>query len=253
MITILAIAIILLILPTKISRGIRNFSWQILKPISFVFSDTIGKATPYFKKVLNFQNVISQNSDLISENLQLQSQVTKLSEVQNENEILKKELGFMQTQDLTTTTAAAVIGTSGSYLKSLVIDKGQDAGLVVGEAVISQGILIGQLSEVRQNNSDVLLITDSSSQIPVVLQNSRGTGLLSGGLGGLVVEDIPLNIAIVKNENVVTSGLGNLMPAGILVGRSTDIVSHQGEIFQKAAVASPVDFSNLKVVFVLKK
>lgn len=250
---ILVIALILLFLPAKFSQNLRNFSWQIIKPIGLVGNVTFGKSISYLKSAFHLNRIIKQNSNLISENLQLQSELAKLSEMENENEVLKKELGFMQTQDLTTTVAAAVIGRSNDYLKSLVIDKGQKNNIAIGDAVISQGVLIGTVSQVRANNSDVALITDYDSLIPVVLQSSRGTGLLRGGLGGLTVEDIPLNTQIKNNEKIVTSGLGEQIPAGILIGHVTGIISKESEIFQKISVYSPIDFSNLKVVFVLKK
>lgn len=252
-IAILILALIFVFLPGKFNKSIRNYTWQVLKPINLVFGVTIGRAFPFLSSAFHLSQIVKQNKDLVAENSQLQSQLATLTEMENENEILKKELGFMQTQDLTTTTAAAIIGEPSGYLKLLVIDKGKDTGLVLGQAVISQGVLVGIITQVRQNNSDVTLITDYNSLIPVVLQNSRGTGLLRGGLGGLTVEDIPLNIEIKKSENVVTSGLGGQIPAGILIGKVTDIISKEGEIFQKVATASPIDFSHLEVVFVLKK
>ncbi len=252
-IIIFAIALVLLVLPIKFSQSLRDYSWLILKPAGISFKKTIGRSFTFIKNAAHLRQIINQNSDLVSENLQLQSQVALLLEVQNENEILKKELGFMQTQDLTTTTAAAIIGVSSDYLKSLVIDKGKVSGIESGDAVISQGVLIGTVSQVREQTSDVTLITDYNSLVPVVLQDSRGTGLLRGGLGGLTVEDIPLNINIKKGENVVTSGLGGQIPAGILVSTVSDIISKQGEIFQKITSSSSIDFYRLEVVFILKK
>jgi rod shape-determining protein MreC len=251
-IVVLVFATLLLFIPTSFRNNLRNYTWVTLKPISFVFENTFGRATLYLKSIFHFNQIVKENSNLVTENLQLQSRLAKLSEMENENGILKKELNFMQTENLSTTTAAAVIGKSNDYLKSLVIDKGAENGITKGSAVISQGVLIGTIGEVRQNNSDINLITDYNSLVPVVLQDSRGTGLLRGGLGGLTVEDIPLNIGIKNNENVVTSSLGGQIPAGILIGKISETITKEGEIFQKATVTSLIDFSHLDVVFVIK-
>jgi rod shape-determining protein MreC len=109
------------------------------------------------------------------------------------------------------------------------------------------------VTEARSDNSEVTLITDYNSLVPVILQDSRGTGLIRGGLGGLVVEDVPLNIAIKPNENLVTSGLGGQIPGGIAVGKAQEVISKSGEIFQKVTIVSPIDFSKLEVLFVVKK
>lgn len=251
-IIVLVIAILGLIFsPTKFREPVKNYFWIVFRPISSSIL-TIGRVTPFFKDVFSFRSIIKQNSDLVKENLEFQSQLAKLSETTYENEILKKELGFMQSQDLTKVVPAAIVAKSNGYLKSVVIDKGENDGLKTGDAVISQGILVGTVSAVRGNNADILLVTDFNSLIPVILQDSRGTGLMRGGLTGLTIEQIPLNITIQKNENIVTSGLGGQIPAGILIGKAGDVVSKQGEIFQKADVSSPVDFFQLEVLFVIK-
>jgi len=222
------------------------------RPFGFVAQNSIGRIFPFFKDIAQLKRITNQNSNLIAENLNLQSQLAKLTETEYENEILKKELGFMQNQDPTKVVACAIIGQSSGYLRTLTLDKGSSSGLNEGDAVISQGVLVGTLSTVRNDNSEVTLITDYNSIVPVVLGTSRGTGLLRGGLAGISVENIPLNISIKVNEQVLTSGLGGQIPQGILVGSVTDITSKEGEIFQKVNVASPVDFSKLEVLFVVK-
>lgn len=252
-IIVLLIAILgLFIAPTKIKEPIKNYAWDIAKPIGIASRVTLGRSFPFLKDIFQLKKIVNQNSDLIYENAELQSRLAKLTETEYENEILKKELGFMKNQDPRETVAAAVIGQSSGYLKSLTIDKGSSSGIKEGEAVISQGVLIGMLTTVRADNSEVTLVTDYNSLVPVVLGTSRGTGLLRGGLDGLTVEDIPLNIEIKKNENVLTSGLGGQIPQGYLVGKVSEVISKEGEIFQKVSVTSPVDFSKLEVLFIVK-
>ena len=239
--------------PTGFTKPVRNTVWQILQPIGKGLRMSVGRAFPFVKDIFQFGRIIRQNSGLVNENLDLQSKLATMTEMQYENEILKKELGFMKNTDSSKVIPGAIIGQSSGYLRSVTIDKGTNEGLSVGDAVISQGVLAGVLTQTRENNSEVTLVTDFNSLVPVVLQDSRGTGLLRGGLQGLVVEEIPLNIEVKPGENVVTSGLGGQIPAGILVGKSTEIISKEGEIFQKVAVSSPVDFSRLEVLFVIKK
>jgi len=237
---------------TNFSKIVKNYFWTISKPIGWTFQQSVNKISPFLKDFFHLKKIVKQNSDLVAENLSLQSRLAKVSEIEYENEILKKELSFAKTQNTSQTIAAAIIGQPSGYLKTVVIDKGSRDKIAVGDAVISQGFLIGVLTEVRPNNADVTLITDFNSLVPVVLQNSRGTGLLRGGLNGLSVEDIPLNIDIKKGENVITSGLGGQIPPGILIGKVTEVISYQGEIFQKVSVSSSVDFSRLEVLFIIK-
>lgn len=253
-ITVLVIAFLGLFLsPTGFTRPLRNTFWQILSPIGRGLRSSLGQTMPVVRDVFQFGRVLKQNSDLIQENLNLQSRLAVMTEMQYENEILKKELGFMKNTDSSKVIPGAIIGQSSGYLKSVIIDKGTSDGLSNGDAVISQGVLVGILTDAGKNNSEVTLITDFNSLVPVTTQDSRATGLLRGGLQGLVVEEVPLNMTIKSGENVVTSGLGGQIPSGILIGKTTEIISKEGEIFQKVAVASPVDFARLEVLFVIKK
>ncbi len=232
----------------------KNLFWKMARPVSLVLNGSIGRVPTFFKNIFYINQILKQNHDLVSENLNLQSQLAKTNEVSYENEILKKELQFANSQDKTNVLVpAAIIGRTSGYLKAVTIDKGEKDGLSKGQAVISQGFLVGLVNSVRVDNADVTLITDYNSLVPAILQDSRGTGLLRGGLEGLVVEDIPLNTTISKNEIVATSGLGGQVPPGLAIGKVDQTISKPGEIFQKITVLSPVDFSKLEVLFVVKK
>ena len=226
----------------------------MVKPVGFVLQISFGHVPKFFSNIFSFRQILKQNSDLINENLVLQSSLAKLQDVSYENEILKKELNFSQAQGQSThLIASAIIGRANGSTQTITIDKGQNSGLRQGQAVVSQGFLIGTVANVRADNSDVILITDYNSLIPVVFASSRGTGLLRGGLDGLVVEDLPLNITPAPGEAVVTSGLGGEIPGGLAIGKFQAVVSHPGDIFQKATISSPIDFSGLEVLFVVPK
>lgn len=232
----------------------KNIFWETVRPIGFVFKVSFGGLPKFFGDIVHIKQIFNQNRNLVVENLNLQSELAKLKEVGYENEILKKELKFAQTQDSSLTLIpVAIIGRTSGYLKSMTIDKGEKDGLTSGQAVVSQGFLVGTVANVGLANAEVTLVTGYNSLVPTVLQESRGTGLLRGGLEGLIVEDIPLNIMVKEGENVVTSGLGGQIPQGLAVGKIRDVISRPGEIFQKVSVVSPIDFSRLEVLFVVKK
>lgn len=256
---ILIIAVILLIIgffvaPTGALRPAKNVLFQVIKPFSIVSNFTVDKVAMFFKNLANLSSLGQENQKLIKENLELQSKLAILKEVEHENEILKKEMGFLSNKGNLKLVPANIIGRSISgYLKTIVIDRGANDGIKEGQAVASQGFLVGTIRSVSNNTSEVILITDNNSLVPVVLQDSRGTGLLRGGLSGLTVEDIPLNIPIKKDEQVITSGLGGDIPLGIIVGSIEDVISSEGEIFQKVTVKSPIKIYFLEFVFVVQQ
>jgi rod shape-determining protein MreC len=231
----------------------KDFFWRVASPIGSVLKVSFGGVPKSFSSLIHAKRVFDQNRSLVIENLDLQSELVKLKEVSYENEILKKELNFSKTQNSSSLIPVAIIGRTSGYLKSMTIDRGEKDGLTIGQAVVSQGFLVGIIAKTSSDNSEVTLVTGYNSLVPVVLQVSRGTGLLRGGLEGLIVEDIPLNITVKEQENVVTSGLGGQIPQGLAIGKVQQVISRPGEIFQKVSIVSPIDFSRLEVLFVVKK
>lgn len=239
--------------PTGVLNPAKNAIFVVTKPLSIISNYTVDRFSVFFNNLFHLGSISSENQRLIQENLDLQSQLAILKEVQHENEILKNEMGFLSRKGDLNLKSTSIIGRSSSgYLKTIVIDRGAKDSVQTGQAIISQGFLVGTVTRVLENSSEAILITDNNSLVPVVLQDSRGTGLLRGGLEGLTVEDIPLNIPINKNEPVVTSGLGGDIPPGISVGQVEEVVSHEGEIFQKVSVKSPIQIYFLEFVFVVQ-
>jgi rod shape-determining protein MreC len=201
----------------------------------------------------NIGTLSQENKSLSDENIILKSELSQLQEVRHDNEILKKEINFSQTYQAYELIPAQIIGRSASgFLQSLKINKGTKDGVVLGKPALSSGFMIGKISQVDAASSEIELVTNYSSLVPIVLQDSRGTGLLKGGLSGLTIEDIALDTQIKIGENVLTSGLGGDFPAGLPIGTIDKIVSLQSEIFQKASVKSPVELGKLEIVFIIK-
>lgn len=233
--------------------SIKNFFIELTSPISKSVNNSTNSISGFFSNIYSIKNLIKENNQLVKENEQLNAQIASLSETRHENEILKKEIGFVQTNTQYQLIPAEIIGYSPtSFLQTLKINKGSKDGVEKGRAVLFNGSLVGTISEVGTNYSAVNLITNNKSLIPVVLKNSRGTGLLKGGLAGLVIEDVALDSQVQNNESVVTSGLGGDLPSGLLIGNVEKIISSQSEIFQRAEVKSLVEFEKMELVFVIK-
>ncbi len=174
-------------------------------------------------------------------------------ELKHENELLRKELSLTTTQDANSKIVAQVISRSSSVsIQSITVDKGSSEGFAVGMPVMAQGYLIGRVEEVLSHSSKVKLITSADSLLPVVLQNSRSVGLLKGGAEGLLVDEIPRDVAIVQGEAIVTSNVGDVIKSGIPIGTVSLALSGKSDVFQSARVTSPIDLSRLEVVFGVK-
>ena len=118
--------------------------------------------------------------------------------------------------------------------------------------VVTERGLVGQISEVGETSSKVLLITDPLSAVNSVLQTSRATGMVKGISGGQIfLDEVPQGASIELGDIVLTSGLGGTFPRGLVVGQVTDVSEQDVEMFQTAALHATVDFNKLEVVLVI--
>jgi rod shape-determining protein MreC len=232
---------------------VKDFFYKAVKPFSQKISAVTNNVGGIISDIKNIRNLQRENYDYKKENDELKAKIASLNEVSHENEVLKKELGFVGASPEKELIPARVINKSpASFFQNIRIDKGASSGVEKGKAVLSEGYLVGIVQDVGADYSDVTLITDSRSLVAVVLQDSRGTGLLRGGLKGLIMEDIPLDIKTKNGEMVVTSGIGDGLPSGIAVGQVENIISSTSEIFQRATIKSPIEFGNIEFAFVVK-
>lgn len=116
-------------------------------------------------------------------------------------------------------TARVIANSGGGYVRTVMINAGNDAGLVRGQAVTTGEGLVGRLTEVGSRAARVLLITDLNSRIPVVVESSHVSAVLAGDNSErprLVY--LGESNAVKIGDRVVTSGEGGVFPPGLPVG-----------------------------------
>lgn len=233
---------------TFLVRWPRYFAKKTISSIVLPLNNMAQKTADFFQFLKNIKKLNQENAKLEKEKNELAAELARLKEVAYENALLKKE---METNPQLL-PAPIILKSPSGFLKIVTIGKGAEDSVELNKAVVAEGILIGKITKVEKHSAEVSLITNPNLLIPVVLEESRGSGILRGSLSGLEVEDISIDTKIKIGENVLTSGLGNEITANILVGKTAKIISKESEIFQKVIVFSPVNFDRLETVFVVK-
>ncbi|MCX6806617.1 MAG: rod shape-determining protein MreC [Candidatus Berkelbacteria bacterium] len=213
----------------------------------------ISKPADFFRTIKNVNNLASENQGLQRKINDLEAEKAGLKEKEKENEILKRQLNFVENTKGMNLLGANVIGRSpNNFSHYLIINRGEKDGLKIGQAVISEGLLLGKISEVNFNTSKVFLVTNPTGAVPALTQDSRAAGLIKGEIGyGLVLEDLPKDILIFEGENIITSGLGGEYPKGLLIGKLEKVISSTADVFQRASIKSLVDYGKLEIVFII--
>ncbi len=149
--------------------------------------------------------------------------------------------------------AAEVVGKDPStWFKTVIIDKGEVDGLFKGlPVVISQGI-VGQVIEVSNHYSKVMLIIDSNSAVDSLVQRTRARGVIKGAS----TDQCRLDYVLRKNDvrigdTIVSSGLDGVYPKGLRIGYVSQVIEHDADIFHEVIISPFVDFEKLEEVLVI--
>ncbi len=140
----------------------------------------------------------------------------------------------------------------GNLNRAVLISTGRDGNLLPDMPVLTGRGLVGRVIEVAPRSSQVLLLNDARSAVAALIQRSRATGIVKGQLdGSITMEDIGRDADVQVGDIVLTSGLGDVFPKGIVIGQVVKVIQSDTAMFQRAIVEPSVDLSNLEVVLVL--
>jgi len=224
---------------------------KVLSDLGFSIRETLSALPQFF--YLKQENEALKNQ--VAELLQYKQ---NLIEYQKENQELRNLLGFRQRSFQYDLEAAEVIARDPSnWFNVITIDKGEKHGIKKDMAVITDKGLVGCIISTTADTSKVMLITDERSSVSAMIQRTRDNGVVKGTIapapsGFLKMVFLPHDANLVKGDIVISSGLGGLIPKGIVIGEVEETSKESYELMQYAIVKPSVDFLKLERVFVIK-
>ena len=133
------------------------------------------------------------------------------------------------------------------------INKGMNDGVYLGQAVLDAHGLMGQVIDVNDLTSRVLLISDARHAVPVQI-NRNGLRAIAYGVGAinyLELGSVPATYDIKVGDLLVSSGLGGRFPEGYPVGRVAEIIIESGESFAQVKVTPEAQLNRSKLLLIV--
>ena len=205
-------------------------------------------------------DVAVTHTTLVDRNAELERQMLALSQAAQQYQVLLAENGRLREllgsrarlpQDVRIAEIVGVVPTPNTL--QVIIDKGTNAGVEVGQAVIDAQGLFGQVVEVTAITSRVLLIADRDHAVPVEV-NRNGVRSVLGGTGRidrLVLEFVPVTADILKGDLLVSSGLGGRFPRGYPVGVVDSVIVDNTSNFAEIVVRPSAALDRTRHVLVV--
>ena len=204
------------------------------------------------------QELVAENSELRDELNKMIAENAGLKSLEQENRLLRENLRFFA--DSGKKYVLADVISRGDILgavtqaENLVIDKGRGDGIAAGQAVVnSQGLLVGKVSSVKDSTAEVTLVINSYCKLSAMdMVNENATGITEGELGLTVkMSFIPQDQAIAVGDTIVTSGLEEAIPRGLVIGRVSEVSGESNELWRTAQIEPLVNPNNLLIVSVI--
>ncbi len=211
---------------------------MLVYPIQVVVSAPVLYGNSLVDGLATRARLLEENEHLRTENQLLSAKNQRFSALENENQRLRKLLDSSSAlnQDVVVADVLAIETTPSA--RQIILNKGSNQGVYVGQPMLDANGVIGQVSQVGPFSSTGLLITDPRHALPVLINRS---GLRAIAVGGdspdeLTLSFVAINADVKTGDLVVTSGLERRFPAGYPVGKIRKVSVGPGDPFATIVV-----------------
>ena len=211
-----------------------------------------------YDRAFRYEELAAENEALRQRVAELERDAIAGQDAQRENERMKDLLGLAEERpELQYRDAAVVRRSSDNWRSDLTIDRGTLGGVEVNDCVIDQyGHLIGVVTEANPNSSLVTTILDPTLELGGRVARTDEDAILEGDFtlmlqGLLRLSFVSENAKLVTGDQVTTSGLGGVYPAGLVVGSVRTLYVEEDGINRYAEVEPEADINGTQYVYVI--
>ena len=231
---IVSLALLLSDLNLRYLDGFRQGRSVLAYPLQMAAAtpaDFVRNASNYFSSLVRLQ---IENKELKSRQLQGAERLLRLDQLEQENRHLRALLEARERQPVKSVVAEIMYTAKDPFSRKVILDKGDQAGIAAGQAVVDESGVIGQITRVFPMQSELTLLTDKDQAIPVMIVRSGLRAVLFGSGNGLMeLRYLAANADVQPGDKVVTSGLDGVFLAGLPVATVAKVERDQAQTFAR--------------------
>lgn len=207
----------------------------------------------------NKTDLLEENTKLKEDLAKLQDENKRLTLYQTENEKLSALLKIAQKYPELDSMGAGIIAKNpGTWYDVFTIDKGTGDNVSANMVLIAPGGVVGKVLESGATYSKAQSILDGRSSVPAMSLRTGDLGVVKGDYtlmhdGLCKMEYIDAEAQIVIGDEIVTSHLSEIYPAGLAIGKVTKIETDSNGLTKYAIIQPYVDLKHLDTILVLDK
>lgn len=230
----------------RIAHDTRQVVTDLAAPVLGAASGTVRIAKLWINEARSFADLNSEVGVLRDENRALRDWQRRARELEGRAKRYEALLNMQPDPGIDMITARAIADTRTPFSRSLIINAGHEAGVVEGNAVLGTEGFIGRVVSTGAQSARVLLINDLESRIPVYVGAGRHRSILAGtNSDEPTLLYVPAGAKLHDGDVVITSGEGQLLPAGMPVG---DVRLGGDGTFSVVPASSPASVEFVRVI-----
>ncbi|MEN8616769.1 rod shape-determining protein MreC [Shewanella baltica] len=226
---------------------------SVFSPLQYLAS-VPGAALDWSSESFATRNMLAlQNKELLRQQLLMSERLQRFEHLRQENERLRALLGSPAYLDSRKMVAEVLEVASDPFHHYVVLNHGSRSGVFVGQPVVDAQGVVGQVVQVSEMTSRVLLLSDVSHGLPVRITRND-VRLVANGTGELdeiELRHVAKSTDIRVGDLLVTSGLGNRFPEGYPVARVMEVLTEDGQSYARVTAQPLAALDRIRYVLLI--
>ena len=253
-----ALAVFLMVADARftITQPIRATVATMLYPLQRALLVPVEAITDGRTYLGGLAQAISAEQAARSELARESERAQRTDELQRENARLRALLDLRPTLSVRSQAAEVLYEAADPYSRKVIIDRGVAHNVLPGSPVINEAGVLGQVTRVYLQSSEVTLLTDRDAAIPVLNSRTQARSAAfgggSGGVGLLEMRFMAGNADVQVGDLLTTSGVDGVYPPGLKVARVAKIDRKIDTGFARIVLAPAAPSDGVRYVLVLE-
>jgi len=225
------------------ASAVEDTAGAVRSPFQKVAQALVSRVEGFYGWLFNYEMLLQENENLRAQIAELEQQVRDNQQASEENVKLRELLNLSQKHtDFVFESAKVVSWNASNWASTFTISKGSDAGLEIGDAVVTEyGVLVGTVSELGSNWATVDTVVDIGTSIGVLVGAEETSAMLLGDYTLMSSQYMKISFVaesgqVITGDIVVTSGAGGAYPQGLILGTVSSVHTEAAGQFEYAVV-----------------